>query len=212
VRYANLLLTVIGPPSFTLKTDVTALALVSGATFNTLIRLAPQNGFNAPVSLTVATLPAGMSVTFSSNTITSANSGVTMMVQTASSLPAANYSIAITGTSSSPAVSSTAAIALSIGSVQVSLGSPALSVARGGSVTTQITETATNYTGNVLFSVTGLPGGVDYTLSPMTLLGSGTSALTISPRPGVTPGIYTVTLRTAAGGTIIFTPLQLTVN
>jgi uncharacterized membrane protein len=212
VRYANLLLTVIGQPSFTLKTDVTALALVSGATFNTLVRLAPQNGFNAPVSLTAGTLPAGISVTFSSNTITSANGGVTMMVQTASSLPAANYSIAVMGTSSAPVAASTAAIALSIGSFQVSLGSPALSVARGGSVTTQITETVTNYTGNVFLSVTGLPGGGDYTLSPPTLLGSGTSTLTISPHPGVTPGIYTVTLRTAAGGTVIFTPLLLTVN
>ena len=212
VRYANLLLTVIGPPSFALKTDVTALALVSGATFSTLVRLAPQNGFNAPVALTAGTLPAGISVSFSANTINSANGGVNMMVQTASSLPAANYSIAITGTSSAPAGSSTAAIALSIGSVQVSLGSPTLNVARGGSITTPITATATNYTGNVLFSLTGLPGGVDYTLAPMTMIGSGTSTLTIAPQASVTPGIYTVTLRTAAAGTVLFNPLQLTVN
>jgi len=210
VRYANLLLTVIGPPSFTLKTDVTSLALVAGAAFNALVRIAPQNGFNSPVSLTVGTLPAGLSVSFSSNTISNANGGVTMMVQTASSLPAANYSIAVSGTSG--AAVSTASIALSIGSIQVSVGSPNPSVARGGSVSTPITATAINYTGNVLFSVTGLPGGADYTLSPMTMIGSGTSTLTISPQLAVTPGVYTVTLRTAAGGRVILTPLQLTVN
>jgi uncharacterized membrane protein len=210
VRYANLLLTVIGPPSFALKTDVTSLALVAGATFNTAVGIVPQNGFNSPITWTVGTLPVGITVSFSSNTIGNANNGVTMMVQTASSLPAANYSIAISGTSG--AASSTVAIALSIGSIQVGVGSPALTVARGGRVSTPITVTATNFAGNVLFSMTGLPGGVDYTLAPMTMIGPGTNTLTIAPQASVTPGIYTVTLRTAAGGSVLFNPLQITVN
>ena len=56
----SLLLTVLGVPGFTLKTDVTSLNLTAGATFTTTLSIAAQNGFNSAVALTLGTLPVGI--------------------------------------------------------------------------------------------------------------------------------------------------------
>ena len=60
----------------------------------------------------------------------------------------------------------TALIKLLTGSVASSLGSASLNLSRLSSAATSIVTNAVNYEGNVALSVSGLPFGVNYTLTP----------------------------------------------
>jgi uncharacterized membrane protein len=68
----GLLLTVLAPPGFTLKSNISSLALTAGASFSTTLTIAATNSFNSPVTLTVGTLPAGITAALSSPTIAEA--------------------------------------------------------------------------------------------------------------------------------------------
>lgn len=96
----NLLLTVVGVPGFTLKTDVSSLSLTAGAAFSTTVSVVAQNGFNSTVNLSVGTLPAGVTATLSSNTISNANGTALLTIQTASTLANGIYSLSLSGASS----------------------------------------------------------------------------------------------------------------
>ncbi len=215
---ASLLLTILGVPGFTLKTDVTTLAITAGATFSTTVSIVATNSFNSPVALTIGTLPAGVTAAFSSTTISGANGTATLTIQSSAAIPVltvGSYPISIAGTSPLIPValpSQTAAMQLTIGSVQTSLSTAALTVARGASVSTVITDTATNFTGSASFSISGLPPGISYSFAPNSLAGSGSTALTLAAGPSTKPGSYTINVRTAAGGTTTQTALQLTID
>ena len=64
----------------------------------------------------------------------------------------------------------------------------------------------------VVVSVSGLPFGVNYQMTPATLPGSGTSALIITAGSSAKPGTYAISVRTAAGGAATVNALMLTIN
>jgi hypothetical protein len=216
-KAVNLLLTVTPPPSFTLQLPITSYNMVSGATFSEPVNILAQNGFNSPVALSAGTLPAGITVSFSSNTINGANGSTVMTIQSGASLPAGNYSISVAGTpsaavGSAAAAAQTATLKLLMGTISSTLGAANLNVARSASASTSIITTSNNYAGNVALSVSGLPFGVNYTMTPATLPGSGTSALIISAGQSARPGTYILTVRTAAGGSVAVSALMLTID
>src|SRR2546430_10645921 len=96
----------------------------------------------------------------------------------------------------------TALIKLINGSVVSSLGSASLNLARLSSTATSIITNAVNYEGNVALSVSGLPFGVNYTLTPATIPGTGSSSLVISAGSTAKPGTYTVIVKTPPGGAV----------
>jgi len=67
----------------------------------------------------------------------------------------------------------TALIKFLAGSVASSLGSVSLNLSRLSSAATSIVTNSVNYEGNVALSVSGLPFGVNYTLTPATIPGTG---------------------------------------
>ena len=105
-----------------------------------------------------------------------------------------------------------ALIKLLTGSVASSLGAASLSLSRLGSAATSIITNAINYEGYVALSVSGLPFGVNYTLSPATIPGTGSSTLVISAASTAKPGTYTVIVKTAAGGAVAMSALTLTIS
>jgi hypothetical protein len=84
----------------------------------------------------------------------------------------------------------TALIKLLNGSVASSLGSASLNLSRLSSTATSIVTNAVNYEGSVALSVSGLPFGVNYTLTPATIPGTGSSSLVISAASTAKPGTY----------------------
>ena len=130
-----------------------------------------------------------------------------MTVSGISSLPVDGRSIAAPQTPVQ-----TALIKLINGSVASSLGSASLSLARLSSTATSIVTSAVNYEGHVALSVSGLPFGVNYTLTPATIPGTGSSSLVISAASTAKPGTYTVIVKTAAGGAVALSALTLTIS
>jgi hypothetical protein len=130
-----------------------------------------------------------------------------MTVSGISSIPAGGFSI------EAPQISvQTALIKLLSGSVASSLGSASLNLSRLSSAATSIVTSAVNFEGNVALSVSGLPLGVNYTLTPATIPGTGSSSLVISAASTARPGTYTVIVKTAAGGAVALSALTLTIS
>src|SRR5438552_8089391 len=89
----------------------------------------------------------------------------------------------------------------------------ALTIAPGGSGTTTVSLTRTNFTGAVTLSLSGAPGGVTSSFSPSAPTGTS-STLTLNVGSAVTPGDYPLTVTgtgTGIGGTRS-TRLTLTVG
>jgi hypothetical protein len=89
----------------------------------------------------------------------------------------------------------------------------AVTIAPGGSGTTNVTLTRTNFTGAVTLSLSGAPSGVTGSFSPASPTGTS-STLTLNVGGAVTPGDYPLTVTgtgTGIGGTRS-TPLTLTVG
>lgn len=212
---APLLLTVIGLPGFTLKTDVTSFALTAGAVVNANVSITPQNGFNSAVTLALGTVPAGVTASLSTTTLSGATGTAVLTIQTASTLANGSYPIVLSGTSSiiaTPLPSQAVTLPVNIGTVATTLSANSVTVSRNGIATVTVSDTATNFTGTVGFSASGFPPLISYGFSPIAVAGSGSSKLTITAGSTAVPGTYSVFVRTGAGGTTKQVPLTLIVQ
>jgi len=87
-------------------------------------------------------------------------------------------------------------------------------VAQGGSTTYTTTVSAINgYNGSTTFSVSGLPTGASASFAPPSLIGPGSSTMTISTGASTPPGSYALVVQGTSGGvsrsasaTVIVTP------
>jgi uncharacterized membrane protein len=215
-KSASLLLTVIGLPGFTVKTDVSSIALTAGAAFTTNIKITGQNGFNAPVTLSLGAIPAGITATLSTTTISGVNGTAQLQIQTASTLANGTYSLSVSGTSALVATAlpgQTATVPITIGSVSTTLSASSLSIKRGTSSPVTVSVVPTNFTGSILFSASGYPANISYSFSPTALAGSGSTKLTITAgASALANNTFTLMVRTGAGGTVTQTPLTVTIN
>jgi hypothetical protein len=96
-------------------------------------------------------------------------------------------------------------------SVSVSPGSQ--TVTAGGSATTSVSVGSLNgFTGSVNLSASGLPTGATVTFSLATVIGSGTSTLTIKTSAATSAGPYKITVTGTSGSLSHSTAYTLTVN
>ena len=211
----NLLLTVVGVPGFTLKTDVSSLSLTAGAAFSTTVSAVAQNGFTSSVNLSLGTMPAGVTASLSATTISGTTGTALLTIQTASTLANGTYSLSVTGTSSAIATAlpgQTATLPVTIGSVATSLSATSLAISKGSAGSVTVIDTATNFTGTVAFSASGIPPYLSFAFSPTAVSGSGSTKLTITSTLSAAPSTFTVMVRTGAGGTVTQTPLTVTIT
>jgi Galactose oxidase-like, Early set domain len=85
-------------------------------------------------------------------------------------------------------------------SVAATPSSQTVSPGKGTSYSVNVTP-SNGFSGNVNFSVTGLPSGATASFTPSSLVGSGSSTLTINTTSATPTGTYTLTI-TAASGTL----------
>jgi uncharacterized membrane protein len=211
VRTVLLQLTVTPAPTFTLTASLPSYNLVAGDSLKELISATALYQYTGTVTLTTGTLPAGLSVVFSSTTMSGAYGTSTMTVQTASSLAVGTYSITVTATDSVHSITQSTTISLLVGTVTASLSPNSVSLLVNGSATSTVTTVATSYTGNIYFYLSGLPGGVSYSFSSPNVTGSATSTLTIYANGAVNIGTYTAYLHTQTGGVFTVTPLTISI-
>jgi subtilase family serine protease len=214
---ASLLVNHWGDASATFGVTAASSSLTVGAGSSNTVKLtlAASNGFSSPVTLSYSGAPTGVTVSFSSATL-SATSAVTATISASGSAAAGNSTITITGTSGG--VSHTATIALTITAPNFTLTPNATSstlTAGTPSTLTFTTAAQTGFSAAVALTISGLPKGVTAAFSPASIAspGNGSSTLTFTgAASAVTAGSATVTVSATGGGVTKTQAISLTVE
>jgi uncharacterized membrane protein len=170
------------------------------------------NGFNGVVTLGVNGLPAGASAAFNPSTITGTGSS-TLTVTVPAGTSAGNYQLNVFGNSGS--LSHTAAVNLTViaPDFTISASPSSISVLPGGCASYTASTTALNgFTGTISLSQSGAPTGASATFNPLTIIGAGSSTLTVCTASSTPAGSYTVTITGISGSLNHNTPVILTVQ
>jgi uncharacterized membrane protein len=190
-------------PDFTLAATPGSQTVTQGANTSYTVTVSSVGGFNGNVALTLSGLPAGAGYTFNPSSV--AGSGTsTLTVTTSSSTPTGTYTLTITGSSFPLRHSATITLAV-IAAPDFSLAATpsSTSVIQGSGASYTVTVSSINgFTGNVGFSLSGLPTGAGYSFSPSSIAGSGTSTLSVTTSGSTPAGTYSLTI-TGTSGTLV---------
>ena len=190
------------------------LTMGKGSSNTVKLTLAASGGFSSPVTLSYSGAPSGVTVAFSSPTLTAA-AAVTATISATSSAAAANSTITITGTSGG--VSHTATIALTVTTPNFTLTPNATSSTLNAGTPATLTFTTAGQSGfsaAVALTISGLPKGVTAVFSPASIAspGNGGSTLTFTGTAGaVTAGSTAVTVTATGGGLTKTQAISLTI-
>ncbi|MFP5226749.1 MAG: FG-GAP-like repeat-containing protein [Acidobacteriota bacterium] len=207
-KTTNLSLT-IHAPSFQLTT-FGILNVGQGTTTSTPIFVYPQYGFNGSVNLSVTGLPTGMTASFAPNPTNSGTNQSQLTLTMSSSVATGTYPLAITGTSGS--ITQTATLTVNVYKPTFTIvATPSLDLGQGSTQSTYFTVSPQyGFTGNVTFSITGLPAGVTALWSPNPT--TGYTTLTLGASSSAAPGSTTLTIQGVSGSTTASKTLTLTVH
>ena len=188
-------------PTFTLSAS--NLNLGQGSSGTSYIYVSPEYGFTGSATLSVSGLPSGVTASFSPNP-TSGSSTLTLTATSAAVV--GQYSPTITGKFGSQTVTTT--LPLEIYAPSFTLGAYGLSIGQGSSGTSNVyVYSQYGFTGNVNFSVSGLPSGVTASFVPNPT--SGSSTLTFVASSSATVGQYNVTVTGTSGSLTATTTVAL---
>jgi uncharacterized membrane protein len=149
-------------------------------------------GFNSPVDLNCANLPAGVTCGFNPDPVTppadgSINSAITVTVD--QSVLGGSYPFQVTGTNG--ANTKTFSTTLQVQDFSITSSPSALIAAPGGNATSTTTLTAiAGFNGSVDLDCTGLPAGITCTFNPDPVTPTASSTLTVDVNGSVAEAIY----------------------
>jgi pseudomonalisin len=204
------------PPAFLVSAPST-VNLAAANTSNTSISVSVNNGFNAAVTLSVTGLPAGVTASFTPNTLAAPGSGTSVLTLAANlSVRAGAYPLTVRAISGGTTVTSAINVVVTVPAtftLATSVSSATILVGKSTtvSVTTAISST---FKSAVSLSIRGNPAGMAANLSPTSIKspGSGSSTLTISTTTSITPGTYTLTISASGGGVMRTTNVTVNVS
>ena len=123
-----------------------------------------------------------------------------MNVSTLASTAGGTYPLTITATSGALVHTASATLIVTAPNFSVGVSPSSQSVVQGGAVNYNVTITASGgFTGNVGFSVSGLPTGASATFTPTSVAGSGTSVMNVSTLASTAGGTYPLTITATSG-------------
>jgi subtilase family serine protease len=208
VSTAGIVLTVVPPANFSLKSSATALNVTQRASVTATITVTPKAGFSGKVTLAASGLPSGVTASF--NPPTTATTSIATFTAASGAVPGA-AAVTVTATQGASFVS--AALTLTVKAapgVTLAAAPTTLSITRGTSGSSTITITPVNgFTGAVSLTVSGLPAGVSAAFSPASATSS--SKLTLTASSSATIGNATVTINAKSGSVTAAATLALTV-
>jgi pseudomonalisin len=203
-------------PGLQVNLSSTSISVAQGAGASVNVTLSVSGGFNSPVLLSAAGLPAGVTASFSPASLTAPGSGVsTMSLNASSQAVAGSYSIEVTA--SGGTVTENASLNVTItpsGNFTLGLAASSVNVQQGASVMDGVSVSVLGGFNNaVALSATGLPAGVTASFSPAGLAapGSGVSALNLSASSQAVAGSYPIQITAAGGGITETRALTVTV-
>ena len=194
---ATFTFTTSAPPDFTIAA-VSSVSLTADTTATSNVTVTPQGGFHSEVNLTATVYPStGLSVSLIPRRLV-LGSGTTTANFSASA--PGDYTVTIIGISKSHSHTITIVVAVTLAGppdFEISASSDSINIQAGNPGMTGIIVTpSSGFTGAVTIAVAA-PAGISCSLSPTSILSSGTSTLTCN---GGRPGEYTITIK-ATGGT-----------
>ena len=206
-RTATVNLTV-NAPDFALAVAPATRSIGPGQSTTYAVSISPSGGFTSDVNLSVSGLPAGATAEFSPNP---SGSSSTLTVTTSAATPGGTSALVITGIAG--ALTRTMNASLTVTAPDFTLGAtPASrSVIPGGAASYTISITpGGGFTGDVAFSVSGLPAGATAEFTPNPAAASTTLVVTTT---AATPGgSSTLTITGVSGALTRTTTVGLTVT
>ena len=185
--------------NFSVSATPSSQAVSAGQSATYTATVTPASGFTGTVDFSVTGLPSGATPTFTPSSGVGSGS-TSLVVSTSAATPSGTYPLVIRGTSGS--ITRTANVTLVVnGDFAISATPASRTISRGQSTTYTVTVAAdAGFAGPVTLSVTGLPNRATGTFNPASLVGSGTSVLTISTQKSTQKGTRTLTITGTGGG------------
>ena len=190
-----------------------APAAVSGSGSAT-ISATGSNGFSGAIALAASGAPAGATASISPGSI-AAGGSASLSLLPGSASPG-TYAVTVTGTSG--ALSHTAQVSWSIGSVAtpdfaLALASGSVTSPAGAVASDTVTVSPSNgFSSAVSLTVSGAPSGANAAFSPASIAG-GSGSASLSLTPGSAPaGTYSLTIAGAGGNHTHAVPLSWTIG
>jgi plastocyanin len=199
-------------PDFTVSCSPSTFTTTPGNNATGTCTVSSIQGFNSPVDLNCANLPAGVSCGFVPDPVTppadgSVNSAITVTV--AQSVLGGSYPFQVTGTNGTN--TKTFSTTLQVQDFSITSSPSSLIAAPGGNATSTTTLTAiAGFSGSVDLDCTGLPAGISCTFNPDPVIPTASSTLTVDVNGSVPEAIYNFQITgTAATFTRVF---DMTIN
>jgi hypothetical protein len=187
-----------GPPDFAISASPSSESVAPGNSTTYSVSVAPSNSFNGSVSFSVSGLPTGATATFTPTSVQTSGSS-TLSISTSSGTPTGTYALTITGTSG--ALTHSAQVTLVVADFAIAMSPTSQTVRRRSSTSYTVSITPLGaFFATVSFSVTGLPARTTSSFNPTSIIGSGSSKLTVSPKQNAPTGTYTLTVTGSGGG------------
>lgn len=197
---------------FTLAASPSSVSVVPGSSGSVTLTESVSGGFNSAVTLTASGAPAGVTVRFSSSTLSTA-APVTVTLTTATTTAPGTFTLTVNGrggilvrsaTITLTVLAPTFTLTTSPGSASLVTGNVSISVRTAGQ---------NGFKAAVALSVSGLPRGVTAKFTPTSFPSPGTGNGTLAPTvaAGATTGVASVTVTASGGGVTRTQPFALTV-
>jgi hypothetical protein len=205
----------VGAAGFTLTGAAPSIGILPGATGAVGINTAVNGTLNAPITLSVSGLPAGVTATLSTTSVVPP-SAATLNFSVAATAAAGSFPITVSGVSGG--ASAKLPLTLVVGTPSkptfaFSVGTTAVMLVHGTSTSFTVqTASAGSTAPSVALSISGLPAGITASFSPATLSGAGTSVVTLSGASSAKTGSAVLTVAGVAASNTETSTLTLTVN
>ncbi len=212
---AAVTLIVNGAADFSISAAPASQSVTQGSSISYTATVGALNGFTGTVALGVSGLPTGATATFTPASVI--NSGQsTLQISTLATTPTGSFPLTITATSG--AVSHTTLITLVVNAAvaqdfTISAFPPSQSASAGSNTGYGITIASVGgFAGNVSFTFAGLPAGATGSISPASVVGSGTVTFTVLTATTTPLGTYTLTVTGTSGALSHSATVSLTVT
>jgi uncharacterized membrane protein len=209
-RTATVSLTVAPAPTFTLSASPASVSVVQGATAQSTVSIARQNGFASAVTFSASGLPSGVTAAFNPASTTGGSSVVTFTAGASAALGTSTVTI----TGSGGGLSRTTTIALTVTpapTFTLSASPASVSVVQGTTAQSTVSIARQNgFAAAVALSASGLPSGVTAAFNPASVTGTS-SVVTFAAGATATIGTATITIAGTGGGLTRTTTIAVTV-
>ncbi len=213
---ATLTLIVTQPGSFALRLASGSVSVKQGGSGSVQATVTLSGAFSAPVALSVAGLPAGVTAVAAPASFAAPGSGTSTLTLSANSQTATGtYPLEVSATGAG--VTQSLPLSLTVTaqpSFTLSSTTSSMTVLQGASASTGLSVmVGGGFSSKIAFSASGQPSGMTVSFSPASFAapGSGTGTLTVSASTQTAPGTYSVRITATGGGLTGTLTLSVTV-